>query len=364
MEAKAELSFWARNWKVIVNLLTVVALALLVWAIRHDLADTFQNLFRVNAWALLLMIPIQFLNYDAQARIYKDIFKVEGSKIGYWALMRTTLELNFVNHVFPSGGVTGISYFSLRLKKEGVSVAKATAAHMLKLILVFLSFELLIVLALIALAAGGHINNLILLLAGALVTSLVILTAALGFIIGSKQRIAGVFAYITKMINKFIHVFRRKDPETINTGKVRELFEDMHGYYKIFSRDWLQLRRPLFWAFMANFWEVMTIYVVYIAFGEFVNIGAIILAYAVANAAGFVSVLPGGVGVYEALMTVTLGATGVPSELSLPVTIMYRVINTLIQVPFGYFAYHHHVNSLNPREQKQFEKLAAEPDAK
>jgi uncharacterized protein (TIRG00374 family) len=82
------------------------------------------------------------------------------------------------------------------------------------------------------------------------------------------------------------------------------------------------------------------VYVVYIAFGSYVNLGAVILAYAVANFAGLVSVLPGGVGVYEALMTAVLVAAGVPARLSLPVTVMYRVLNTLLQLPPGYVLYH------------------------
>jgi uncharacterized membrane protein YbhN (UPF0104 family) len=64
------------------------------------------------------------------------------------------------------------------------------------------------------------------------------------------------------------------------------------------------------------------------------------LAYAVANFAGLVSVLPGGVGIYEGLMTLVLTATGVPSRLSLPVTVMYRVLNTIVQLPPGYYFYH------------------------
>jgi uncharacterized protein (TIRG00374 family) len=84
----------------------------------------------------------------------------------------------------------------------------------------------------------------------------------------------------------------------------------------------------------------MAVYIVYVAFGHFVNFGAVILAYAVANFAGLVSVLPGGVGVYEGLMTLVLVASGVPSKLSLPVTVMYRVVNTLIQLPPGYVYYH------------------------
>src|SRR5581483_1584045 len=103
---------------------------------------------------------------------------------------------------------------------------------------------------------------------------------------------------------------------------------------------WRQLKAPFWWAFLANLTEVLVVYVVYIAFGSFVNIGAVILAYAVANFAGLVSVLPGGVGVYEALMTAVLVAAGVPARLSLPVTVMYRVLNTLLQLPPGYVLYH------------------------
>ena len=65
----------------------------------------------------------------------------------------------------------------------------------------------------------------------------------------------------------------------------------------------------------------------------------IVLAGPVANFAGLVSVLPGGVGIYEALMTAVLASTGVPAGVSLPVTVMYRVVNTIIQLPPGYYLY-------------------------
>ncbi|HSH18797.1 MAG TPA: lysylphosphatidylglycerol synthase transmembrane domain-containing protein, partial [Candidatus Saccharimonadales bacterium] len=110
--------------------------------------------------------------------------------------------------------------------------------------------------------------------------------------------------------------------------------------YLVFKKHYKELKAPFWWAVLANATEVATIYVVYIAFNEWVNVGAVILAYAVANFAGLVSVLPGGVGVYEALMTAVLSAGGVPARLSLPVTVMYRVLNTIIQIIPGYYFYH------------------------
>ena len=114
------------------------------------------------------------------------------------------------------------------------------------------------------------------------------------------------------------------------------------------SKDWRQLKWPFLWALSINIWEVATVYVVYLAFGELVNIGAVIIGYSVANFAGLVSVLPGGVGVYEGLMTLTLSATGVSSRLSLPVTVMYRMLNTILQVPLGYYLYHKNLRRPNP----------------
>jgi uncharacterized protein (TIRG00374 family) len=90
---------------------------------------------------------------------------------------------------------------------------------------------------------------------------------------------------------------------------------------------------------IANITEIAAIYAVYIAFGQYVNIGAVILAYAIANFAGLISVLPAGIGIYEALMTAVLAVTGIPAEVSIPVTLMYRVLNMFIQLTPGYFFY-------------------------
>jgi uncharacterized protein (TIRG00374 family) len=338
-------AFLRHRWKVVVNVLTFLALVALVVASRHQLAQTFDNLFKVHAWALLLIIPVEYLNYDAQARLYKGLFAVAGNKLEYWPMFKSSLELNFVNNVFPSGGVTGISYFGMRLRDKEITGAKATVVQLLKLVLLFLSFEILIVLGLFFLAIEGHMNSIILLVAGSLTTLLVVGTAGFAFVIGSKKRIAGFFSGATRLLNRLIHVVRPGNHETINVERARTLFEDLHENYVLVSKDWRLLKWPFIWALMANLWEVLAVYVVYIAFGHWVNLGAVIIAYAVANFAGLVSILPGGIGIYEGLMTLVLAASGIPSGVSLPVTVMYRVVNMLVQLPPGYVLYHRALHS-------------------
>src|SRR5215813_11934520 len=112
----SESGFLKGRWKLIVNIVTIVALVVLILAVRHQLTDTVKNFSKVNVWVLLLLLPVEWLNYHAQAKLYGGLFQMVGNKLSYRFLFETSLELNFVNSVFPSGGVSGISYFGMRMR--------------------------------------------------------------------------------------------------------------------------------------------------------------------------------------------------------------------------------------------------------
>lgn len=335
----------SKHWKRGLTIVTILALLVLAYVVRKQLGDTIDNLGKVNAWALLLLIPLQIVNYHAQTKLYQSMFLIVQEKLRYRSLYRLALELNFVNNVFPSGGVSGFSYFSLRLKSgAGVSGAKATIIQLMKYVMMFVSFQVLLGLGLIMLSFSGRVNGVVILVASSLVTLLAISTMLLGFVVGSKRRIQWFLTRLTKVANRIIHIVRPKYPETINISKAQTVFTELHENYKILQRQPKNLVRPLFYSLLANTVEVLSIYVVYIAFGSWVNPGAVIIGYAIANVAGLVSVLPGGVGIYEALMTAVLAASGVPAGVSLPVTVMYRVLSMAIQLPPGFILYNRAVH--------------------
>ncbi len=325
--------------KRILTIGTFVALGLLVYGLRKDIGGVFQNLGKVNAIFLLLLLPIEFGNYDAYARLMRSLFATLGHKVRYWPMFKFTLELNFVNHILPSGGVSGISYFNVRSKSLGISTAQSTLAQVTKLFLLFVSFQPLLILGLVLLAARGHVNNVVILVATAIITLLVVGTFLTLYVIESKTRINSFMTFLTRAVNKFIHFFRRKNPETINVARAQQVFVELHENYQIYKHNWRALKRPFLYTMLANATEIAAVYVVYMAFGQYVNVGAVILAYAVANFAGLISVLPAGIGIYEGLMTAVLAATGIPIEISIPVTLMYRVLNMFLQLTPGYFFY-------------------------
>ncbi len=332
------------RWKLIVTWVTLVAMVLLLIALRQQIFDTVGRLRDVNIFFVLLIIPLEALNHYADARVYQDLFRILGDRFRFKSMYRLSLELNFVNTVFPSGGVSGFSYIGVRMREEQVSGAKASLVQMMRFVLLFISFQILLFVGLLLLAIGGDASDLVILIAGSLTTLLFVATVAITFIIGSKQRINSFFTFITRFINRIIHLVRRSNPETINIKRAQQVFGELHEHYMEIRRNLDVLKKPLIYALLGNLTEISCIYVVYLAFGHVVNPGAIILGYAIANFAGLLSVLPGGVGIYEALMTAVLAAGGIPASLSLPVTIMYRVVNMSVQLPPGWYFYHRALN--------------------
>ncbi len=326
------------KWRLALTVVTFAALAILIYGVRRDIGGVVENLGKVNAFALLLIIPIEALNYDAYARLYVRLFKILGNRVRYRDMYKLTLELNFVNHILPSGGVSGISYFNVRMRAYGVSGPKSTFAQLLKLLLLYTSYQPILLLGVILLAVRGHVNDLIMLVAGSLVTLLIVGTWAFIYMIESRSRINTVLTAVTRLLNKILWPFRR-NAETISIEGAQRAFNEFHEHYQLFKERWRELKMPFVYMTIANLTEVAAVYVVYIAFGRLVNVGAVILAYAVANFAGLISVLPAGIGIYEGLMTAVLAATGISAGLSIPVTIMYRVLNMFTQLTPGYYFY-------------------------
>lgn len=328
------------RWRLILTIITLVALGVLIFGLRDEISEVIADLGRVNLFILLFMLPLQVINYDAYVRLYRNFFAILDEKVGYWSMFKITNELNFVNSVLPSGGVSGISYFSLRMRTYGVSGTKATLAQVFKLLLLFISFQPLLILGVLFLAARDHASNFVMLVAGALLALLIVGTVAGIYIIESRSRISRTLLFLTRAINAVLRVLRRGHAETISLSGAEKAFNSLYENYVVLKRNWRKLKWPFIHTMVANASEIAKLYVVYLAFGEVVNLGAIILAYSVANFAGLISVLPSGIGIYEALMTGVLAAAGIPASLSIPVTIMYRVLSMGMVLLPGYFFYH------------------------
>src|SRR5688572_19429890 len=178
-----------RSIKLWLNVITVVALGVLIYISRHQIADTFRGLRDLNWFWLAMIVPLQLANYYAQAMYYKRHLSALGEDVRVRTLFKVALEMNFINHVFPSGGVSGFGYLALRLKKEGVPASKSTLTQVTRHSLTFISFILYLGIALVLLAVFGSASRVMVLISTSIIFLTLIGAMFLLYLISSGARI-------------------------------------------------------------------------------------------------------------------------------------------------------------------------------
>ncbi|HET6622456.1 MAG TPA: lysylphosphatidylglycerol synthase domain-containing protein, partial [Candidatus Saccharimonadales bacterium] len=190
-----------RFWVSLVSLALVV---LVLFFGRHQLEQAWELLASVNIWILLLLIPAQLISYHASGEI---IFSYLNNKHNLGRLSRIdmtklALEFNFVNHILPTGGVSGASYMTWRLKKLGVSSGRATMALFVRFAMGFAGFLTLLIFALFFMAIDDSLNRLILLASSFLGSAIILVSLFVIFVIGSRARLEAVSHSIAKFVNQ------------------------------------------------------------------------------------------------------------------------------------------------------------------
>src|SRR6218665_393497 len=150
-----KLSF--RGW---LTIITLVLLAIVVIAAWPQIVKAWGLLGQVDLWILLLLLPVQFASYYATGGMIFSYLRAKGNleDMSRWSMTRLALELNFVNHILPSGGAAGFSYLAWVLKKHKVTVSRSTMAQIIRFVLTFLSCVGLLIVAIVVLIFRHEIN--------------------------------------------------------------------------------------------------------------------------------------------------------------------------------------------------------------
>ena len=328
-----------RTW---VSIITILFLALVLYLARHEIEKAYDLLDQVNLWILVLLIPLQFVSYYAAGEMIFSYLRKQGSikNVSTMTLPRLALEMNFVNHVLPSGGVSGISYMGWRLKHFGVSASRSTAAQLVRMGAAFLSFSVLLVLAVIFMIVDGDINRWVV---AASVGLILVMGGALGlvmYLLNHKERIGGFARRLTLLVNTIVGwiTFGRKH-NVLNEEMIRKFFEELQDDYKIIRRNTRVLIVPFLWGLVFNLIEVSLFYVSFLALGNPVNPAPLVIAYGLAGIAGFFMVTPGGAGAYEAIMVTFLTVAGINPGIALLAILLTRVLLMLGTIVAGYAFY-------------------------
>lgn len=119
------------------------------------------------------------------------------------------------------------------------------------------------------------------------------------------------------------------DPSTVQTG-IERLFNTWDA---LRTGDW---RRPVAGAVLTVAFDMLTLYLIFIAAGHAVSPGILLAGYGLPLLLGRVSVLPGGVGIVEGTMTVLYDGLGVPNPITVVVILVYRAISFWLPALLGF----------------------------
>ena len=338
-----------KSW---VSIFTFGLIALIIYFSRHELIRAFELLGQVNLFIFALIIPLQILSYLAAGEMMFSYLRVKGSTKDISPLKQAgmALEMNFVNHTLPSAGVSGISYMTWRLSHVGVTPARAAAAQLVRYVAGFAGFITLLIIAVIFITLDGNINRWVILISSSLVFVMSAGTAALIYVISSKQRVEWVAGWSTRALNRVTRIFtfgRRK--HLVKRKVIANFFSEMHDEYLTLRRDRRILIKPYLWGILFNLFEVGLFVVAFWALGTFVNPAPILIAYGLASIAGFIVVTPGGAGAYEAIMASFLATSGIVPGVAIAGILLTRVAVLIGTIVFGYYFYQRTINSHGKR---------------
>lgn len=328
-----------RTW---LSIITFALIGLIVYFSWGDIVRAFFLLWKVNIWVLLLLIPIQIFSYYCNGQMIFSYLRDKGDlkNVHGRTLTRMALELNFVNHVFPSGGASGFSYLTWLLTKYNVSAGRSIIAQVVRLCMIFASFVALVLLSVVYLFATKNVNTMVIVFSICLIVAVVFFGVLIALVAGNKQRLHKIVGGITNFVNKVVRKLTRGHKESvIDTKQVHKLSDELYQDYETIRSDKKILKKPFLWGMLSNMLDVSVIFITFLSLGHFVSPAFIFIGQGLASGASIFFITPGGMGAYETVMITVLASVGVAADVAIAGTLLARVILLLITIVFGALFY-------------------------
>lgn len=327
-----------KHW---LSIITAILVILIIFLARNNLVEAWHLLGQVNLWIFLLVIPLQFLSYYAGGAMVFSYLKSRGElqNVSKLEQPKMALELNFVNHVFPSGGVSGASYMTYRLGNLGVNHGRATLAQVVKIAMTFVSFAVLMVVAVLMVTFDGGLTRFTILVASSLASIIFGAILAAIFLVGSEKRLEKFAGFLDDILNKKIAKWIRRPKPLVERTVIEVFLKDLHEDYKTLRRDPKCLKKPFLWGCVFNIAETTMFFVTFLALGSFVNPAPILIALGLAGLIGTFLVTPGGIGGFEAAMILFLTSSGIPAAVAAAGVLLARTSLVLLTIASGYVFY-------------------------
>jgi phosphatidylglycerol lysyltransferase len=239
----------------------------------------------------------------------------------------------FVNVVAPSGGATGAAVFVDDAARRGQSATRAAAGTLLALLCDFAAFLLVLTGGLAYLLAFHDLQPYEVLASGVLLA----IVAALGAILGLAMWRAGLVRRLLIALqgwaNRLAGMLGRKD--FLAEGWAKRTSDEVELAASAMRTHPSRLAATLFIALAAHGLDLLSLWMLFLAFGQSIGLGALVAGYAIGVLFWIVSITPQGIGVVEGVMALVFISLGVPPSKATIVALAFRGLTFWLPLAIG-----------------------------
>ena len=316
-----------------IALVLITVFAIVQFGELQNFMDIIKN---INIFLLLIVFVFRYLAYFFNAKYFQAYLKNFNHLIPLKAIYKDVITMNFANTVFPSGGISGIALLRGQFRKHKVSAHTTTVAQAFWVGFTAVSYIVYLLLALLMLFLSQKIEMvsfrlIMIMLVFVLIGSIIVVGLLLNRRIAEK-----VTYYLTRPTNWVLKKFKRN---SLEKEQLHELNSKFYETLYEFKNNWRMLLKPFLWCFVSMGFDLLSLYMVFIAFGVYPNPGVIIAAYLIALGLSVLSVFTSGIGVFEIGMVSILVGLGLSFDLSFSASIVFRIIALWLFLPVGLYFY-------------------------
>jgi uncharacterized membrane protein YbhN (UPF0104 family) len=315
-EAERRRSMRWMSWLFALALLAAVAL----FASQRDQQMRFAELLtRARLEWLVVGLLLQLGTYLAEARIWQAALLKARVPRSLRSLMGLGLAKLFLDHTVPTAGVTGTVLAVHALDRRLVPREASMAAVVMGLVSHYLAHALAVVAALCVIWTRGAISGYVLapaLVFAALAAGMPTLLLAAS---GGARRLPRAFGRVP-LVRSALFAIAQARPDV--------------------ARDAGLMVRCTILQLVILALDALTLWAMLLALGSVVDPAAVFASFMLSTLARILGIVPGGVGVFEAVSIASLRLMGVPLAAGLAATLLFRGLSFwLPMLPGSVFAH-------------------------
>ncbi|CAN5642054.1 hypothetical protein BH23CHL2_BH23CHL2_21970 [soil metagenome] len=263
---------------------------------RHDLARAFDALGSSSPLWISVIVAVQVGGLVISAISYQVLLRHTGHRLCLRRLVAIHLERKVIGTVVPAGGPASVYVFVRATGRDGVSSQDALLTVGVRSLLGYTSFISVLVPSLMLARPDG----VLLLGAFTLIGGFILLTGLLLLLLRHQQTLDRIALRLPERLKAMLQHTRN---------------------HRTRPRD---LLAPYLLALLGQFASVLTLTAALYALGYAPSVVSILAAYAVGTAAVTLAPAFQGIGVVEVSIAVTLQQFGVPADVAIGATLLYR----------------------------------------